>query len=201
MQKIFVLVFLFMISLPIAASNNASNKKESFLTQKQEEYFAKNLHVYAYFTQIYTYHKTPDQMAKEYGLSPETNRKYLKALANIGLIKDDKSSPVQFLVKGISRFSANNALSKKVTDTMSEQYYEKAKEDPSNSTITNNGFWLTQKEYLQYRRDMLNLDKKYLITSLKNRKSDNPKAFRVSAHYVIIPKWEPTIFNDVKKDF
>ena len=204
MQRIFIFILLVMVSLPIAAAEHSNTQQTSFFTTKQEQYLAKNLHVYAYFTQIYTYHKTPEQMAKEYHLSNKTNKKYLKALADIEVIKkpnDTLSTPVEFLVKGTSRFSTNGPLSKKVTETMLKQYHQKAVQEPNSLSTSTVGYWLTQKEYEHYKREMKTLENKYITISMRNRKSNNPASFRTSVLTQIIPKWEPNIFNDVRKNF
>ncbi len=209
MKKQYVLIFLSLMLIHLLVFSSSSAKENSFFTLEQENYFVQNPNVYAYFAQMYTYKKTPAQMAKEFGLTEDISRKYLKSLADIGVIKPNiekwESAP-HFLVNGVSRFSTGGPLSRKFSELMFKEHYEKIKEatmqEPEkNVFVSFSGFWLTEAEYLQYRKDLEILGEKYIDLSLRNRKSKNLNAFRISTLFNFISEWEPKVFNEVKKDF
>lgn len=205
MKKILLIgiLLLFGVNSIIHASEKA------FFTLKQETYFAEHPHVYAYFSQLYPNQSTPTQIAKKYGLSDAVNRKYLQALVDIRIIEinwEDLSVPPHFLVKGVSTFSHDGPLSKKVTKSMLKQYYEKLDrtnfQDPKNQTYTSMpGFWLAKSEYNEYRQELVALQDKYINISLKNRSTNSPNTFIVSTLNSLIPEWEPEVFTEIKNDF
>lgn len=209
MNKSLVLTFLSLLIFCISSSAHTDVPKKPFFTIEQEDFFSLNIPVYAYFSKIYTEGKTPEQMAKEYDLSTKTNQKYLKALENIGVIEkvnyDDLSSPLHFLVTGVSTYSPGGPLSNKFTELMLKDYYEKmlrlTGEKNTEFYLSTPGLWLTEKEYEQYKKGLKELEEKYIDVSIKTRKSKNKGAFRVSSFIGVIPKWEPHIFHEVKKDY
>jgi len=203
-SRILALSIAFMI-----LSARAEMAQKPFFTVQQEQFLSENIPVYAYFAQLYVEEKTPQQIAKEYGLSVETSQKYLKALEDIGVIKKTKerdlSSLPQFLVTGISTYSAEGPLSRAFTELMLKDYHEKfmtsAGEKNTQIYLSTPGLWLTEKDYQDLQKDFNALEEKYIRLSLKNRKSKNKKAFRVSSFVGLIPKWEPGLFQDIKKDY
>lgn len=186
---------------------SAGVEEKTFFTEKQEVYLANHPYIFAYFKALYSDKKTPEQIAKDYKLSHMVNQKYLKALSDIGVIappKDLKTSP-NFLVNGVCSFSAGGPLSKKLTDLQFKQHYEQTlldtKKDNQNDIVLAPGMWLTEKEYDNYKKEILALEDKYINLSVQNRKVNNPAAFRVSVLINTISKWEPSVFTDIKKDF
>ncbi|MBX9621835.1 MAG: DUF4423 domain-containing protein [Alphaproteobacteria bacterium] len=162
--------------------------------------------VYAYFSELYVSHKTPQQIATQYNLSDETSLTYLKTLENIGLIKKEKenrlSDPVQFLITGVSSFSAWGPLSTSLTKLMMNDYHDKimALVDQKNRDIylSSPGFWLTKEQYKKSREELKALENKYINLSIKNKKSKNSSGYRISALFSLIPNWEPDVFHKIE---
>ena len=206
MNRFLVFIYLFVMIFGGHSWTHADISKRPFFTVKQEEFLALNMPVFAYFSELYVDKKTPDQIAKDYNLSEPTNLKYLKALEDIGVIEkvstDKLTSPVHFLVSGVFSFSKYSPLSSKATEFMLKDYYEKflglAGEKNTKFYLASPGFWLTEEEFKQSKKDLEALEEKYIELSLKNRKEKNKKAFRVSAIIGLISKWEPTIFHKVE---
>ncbi len=178
-----------------------------FFSQEQEEFLALNLPVYSYFSELYVgHHRTPQEIAAEHHLSDETSVAYLKALENIGLIKKEKenrlSAPVHFLVTGVSTCSAGGPLSASLTKLIITNYHDKVMalidEKSRNFYWSNPGLWLTEAQYKESREELKALEEKYFNLSVKNRKSKNANAFRVSATFGLIPHWEPDVFHNIE---
>lgn len=202
-------------SLADNQANNAINSEKEFFTTEQEKYLAQHPHVYAYFSQLYTGHKkTPEQIAKEHQLRPETTQKYLQALAKIGIIempKDNLAAPIHFLVSGISSFSAWGPLSIKLTQDMLKQHYQKSlsllqkgyQDQIARNDLKLNcaGIWLTSAEYKQYEKEIEALRQKYIDISKGNINAKKSEVINVSIMHNSILNWEPELFNNIKKDF
>lgn len=215
------ILLVLLISPTINAENKESSSLESdFFTAEQEKYLAQNPHVYAYFSQLYTgKKKTPDQIAKEYHLSPDISRQYLKALADIQVIttpNEDLTRPVQFLVKGVSTFKAYGPLSTKFTEDMFKQHFEKSmqlinnrqqktgskgEDSKQEQYLSSGGFWLTNAEYEEYQNELEAIREKYIQVSKNNLNSKKQDAFRVSIISNAIPNWEPELFTNIKTKF
>lgn len=206
MMKITLSACFLTIHMSFSPSLSAKVPEKSFFSQKQEEFLALNLPVYAYFSELYVSHKTPQQIATQYNLSDEISLTYLKALENIGLIKKEKenrlSGPIQFLVTGVSNFSAWGALSTRLTKLMMNDYHDKIMTliDEKNSDIylSSLGFWLTKEQYQKAREELKAFEEKYINLSVKNRKSKSFNAYRISAVFSLIPDWEPGVFYKIE---
>jgi hypothetical protein len=209
MHQRIILIVLSIFLLCLQSPAHTEGVENPFFTLQQEKFLSLNVPVYAYFSQMYVEGKTPEQVAKEFGLSDDTNRKYLKALVDIGVIEnvkeDQLSSSPRFLVTGVMSYSPYGPLSNTFTELRVKEYHEKvlalAETQNKDFYLSDSGLWMTKKEYEQYKKELKVLEEKYINIAMKNRKSKTKETFRVSSLVCVIPKWETHVFYDVKKDY
>jgi hypothetical protein len=101
-------------------------------------------------------------------------------------------------------YASGGPLSIKFNELILKAYNEKLlqlAEEKNGGFFLTAGLWITDKEYELYKKEQELLEDKYINISLKNRKSKNKDAYRISVLIGAIPKWEPSVFTEIKKDF
>lgn len=202
-----ILAFLICLIVFNPCQAKFEDPRPPIYTIEQEQQFANQPELFAYFSELYVYKKSPEQIAKENDLSLDESLIFLKKLADIKIIKplsDMKNLPnkVEFMVSGISRFRENGATLKKFYEMSINEYFVKIKEQLHNKddATSTTGFWITDDQYDAYLKDLYEIDQKYVALSVENRRTDNKNAHRVSLFRTTIPNWEPSFFKKVKMD-
>lgn len=202
-----ILVFLMCLIVSNFCQAKFEDPRPPFFTIDQENQLASHPEAFAYFSELYVHRKTPKQIAKEHDLNQEESLTLLKQLVDLKIIKplsNLKNLPekVEFLVSGITRFRENGSASRKFNELSVNEYFIKLKEELNRGGEgpSTTGFWITDDQYQAFLKDLYELDQKYVALSLKNRKTGDKNAHRISMMRVLFPNWEPSFFKKVKVD-
>lgn len=181
----------------IAESHTPGHTK---LTQEQEEFFAQNTMMIAYFFALKRGKRTPAQIAERFKLTPHSTRRYLEGLESQRLIRVLSDSKVKVLAERGLEWSDRGPLGRAITQKVVTNFVHHACANIEKSKtlkMRTSGWSLTEREFAELAADVDTLLDKYRRISHPNALASNPKTKYVSTLW-LADEWDDPMYEEIK---
>lgn len=181
----------------LAESRTSGNTR---LSLEQEEFFAQNPMMIAYFFALKGGKQTPAQIAERYKLTPLSTRHYLKGLESQGLIRIISDSKVKLLAERGLEWDDCGPLGRAITQKVVTNFSHHAIKTVGKSKtlqMQTTGWSLTEKEFSELSVDVRALLDKYRRISHLNALSSEGKTKYISTLW-LADEWDDPMYNDIR---
>jgi DNA-binding transcriptional ArsR family regulator len=175
-------------------------KGNTRLNRGQEEFFAENPMVLAYFYALKGGQVTPAEIAEHYGLTPRSTRFYLRALEEQGLIRLLADDKVKMVAERGLEWDDGGPLGRAVTQKAVGSFVHHAFEAIGKSRslqMRNCGWRLSEAEFSELKGTVDGLLEKFRHTSHLNALSRNAATRYVNVLW-IADEWDYPMYEDIR---
>jgi len=172
-----------------------THRGELRFTDKQVEFFIKNIRYFHFYMKLAYEQKTPMQIQQEHHLSIKSLNTYLKKIEEMGLIRRHPKDRAQIVGGFPMAVNTGGTALEHVKFEIIERLLFRLK-TTNEGTLTGAGLFITKQETEELKQKLAEILRDFTLLSSRNRKSRRREATEVS---VMVVQTSISMFDGIKE--